>query len=196
MGLSVLSAQDAGISDSDPAATSEAGVSPLIRPILPVDQPPRSTAGMPRPAETVNWNALFLQSGAFLGIQHGVRIATEPGTREGMRGPFFGNYARSVGNMHGWADGDEFYVNYIGHPIQGSVSGYLFTQNDKARFKYVEFGRDRDYWKSRLRAFTFSAFYSAHFEIGLASEASIGSIQSRMPQQGFADLVITPVFGT
>jgi hypothetical protein len=86
-------------------------------------------------------------------------------------------------------------VNYIGHPMQGSVAGLIFTHNDKARFKYVEFGKDRDYWKSRLRAFGYSALYSAQFEIGPVSEASIGSIQSRFPQHGFVDLVATPAFG-
>ncbi len=143
---------------------------------------------------SVNWKGLFLQSGLFLGIQHGFRLATEPGTREGMKGPFFDNYARSVGNLHGWADGDEFYVNYIGHPIQGAVAGFLFTQNDKTRFKYVEFGKKRDYWKSRLRATAFSALYSAQFELGPMSEATVGSIQTRFPQQGFVDLVATPAF--
>src|SRR5215469_14506968 len=27
--------------------------------------------------------------------------------------------------MHGWSDGDGYYKNYLGHPIQGAVSGYI-----------------------------------------------------------------------
>ena len=63
-------------------------------------------------------------SGRFLAVEHAFRLATEPGTRDGLKGKFFGNYARAVGSIHGWSDGDEFYVNYVGHPAQGSVAGF------------------------------------------------------------------------
>lgn len=134
------------------------------------------------------------QSSAFLGIQHGFRIATEPGTRSGLKGPFWRGYYNSLSNLHGWADGDPFYVNYIGHPIQGSVSGFLWVQND-GKYRSAEFGNNAHYWKSRLRATAFSWAYSTQFEIGPLSEASIGKIQSRHPQQGFVDHVATPVIG-
>lgn len=80
----------------------------------------------------------------FLMVEHGFRLLTEPGTRDGLKGSFFQNYAASVANLHGWADGDEFYVNYVGHPMQGAVSGFLWTQNDPAYGKVV-FGKDRLY---------------------------------------------------
>jgi hypothetical protein len=142
---------------------------------------------------TVNWNGLVWQSSFFLGIQHGFRLATEAGTRE-MKGPFFQGYANSLGNIHGWSDGDPFYVNYIGHPIQGAVGGFIWTRNDKLA-QGVEFGKDRRYWKSRLRAAAWTFAYSAQFELGPVSEASIGYIQNSYPQQGLVDLVITPTIG-
>src|SRR5436190_9532446 len=163
-------------------------------PILPA-APVKAPLLLPSEAATdnnVNWSRLLLQSGFFLGIQHGFRLGTEKGTRDGLHGQFFDNYARSLGNLHGWADGDEFYVNYIGHPIQGSVANFIFIQNDKAQFRYAQFGKNRDYWKSRLRALAFSSAYSAQFEIGPISEASIGAIQSQYPQQGLVDLVAPP----
>lgn len=202
-GLFVLAAQEAGPRNEAERAASKAteavgdGI-PAIDPILPVvkKKPAGEGAGGELAGKTgVNWKGLFWQSSFFLGLQHGVRLATEPGTREGLKGPFFDNYARSVGNLHGWADGDEFYVNYIGHPMMGASAGYIFAQNDAARFKYVEFGKNRNYWKGRLRAFAFSSLYSAQFEVGPISEASIGSIQSRFPQQGFVDIVATPTLG-
>ncbi len=145
--------------------------------------------------KSVNWRGLFRDSSMFLAIQHSFRIATEPGTREGLKGPFFRNYWRAVSNLHGWADGDEFYVNWVGHPLQGAVAGYLFVQNDIPAYRYAIFGKNRDYWKSRFRSLAFSWAYSAQFEVGGASEASIGGIQSQFPQQGFVDHVVTPVFG-
>ncbi len=144
--------------------------------------------------EGVHWKPLLKQSSLFLGIQHGFRVGTEPGTRRGLKGPFLRGYANSVGSLHGWADGDPFYVNYVGHPMQGSTSGYIFAQNDP-KYRWVEFGKSPEYWKSRLRATAFSFAYSTQFEIGPFSEASIGKIQSRYPQQGFVDMVVTPVIG-
>jgi hypothetical protein len=133
-------------------------------------------------------------SGRFLAIEHSFRVMTEPGTRTGLKGSFARNHANSVGNLHGWADGDEFYVNYIGHPMQGSVAGFLWVQNDRS-FRHAEFGKNEVYWKSRLRAAAFAWAYSTQFEIGPFSEGSIGAIQASFPQQGFVDHVVTPTLG-
>lgn len=145
--------------------------------------------------KTVNWDKVMLQSGFFLGIKHGFRFWTEPGTREGLKGPFFRDWARSNGSMHGWADGDPFYVNFVGHSMQGAVTAYVFTQNDIPRYRYVEFGKNKDYWKSRLRATAFSWAYSTQFEIGPLSEASLGNVQAKYPAFGFVDHVATPAAG-
>jgi len=142
----------------------------------------------------VDWQPLLRQSARFVGIQHAFRLATEPGTRAGMRGNFLAGYSHAAGNLHGWSDGDPFYVNYVGHPIQGAVASHLFIQNDR-RFRRTEFGSGPDYWKSRLRATAFSFAYSTQFEIGPLSEASIGNIQSAWPQHGFVDHIITPAGG-
>lgn len=141
----------------------------------------------------VQWEGLAKQSLLFMGIEHGFRLATEPGTR-GARGPFLRGYFDSVTRLHGWSDGDPFYVNYIGHPMQGAASGFLWIQNDGERRK-IPFSNTRAYWRSRLRAAGYAWAYSTMFEIGPASEASIGFIQSRYPQQGLVDHVVTPSIG-
>lgn len=120
---------------------------------------------------------------------------TEPGTRSGLKGPFFRDYMLSVGNMHGWSDGDPFMVNYIGHPLQGSVASFIWIQNDAKKYRAAEFGRNSNYWKSRLRATAWSWAYSTQFELGPLSEASIGNVQNTWPQQGFVDHIITPSIG-
>ena len=146
-------------------------------------------------AEGVQWGSLFRQSGYFLGIQHGFRMATEPGTRKGMKGPFFNGWYDSVASLHGWSDGDPFLVNYVGHPMQGAVAGYIWVQND-TQYRKAQFGANRKYWKSRLRAAAFTWAYSTQFELGPLSEASLGKIQNSHPQQGLVDHVITPVAGS
>lgn len=143
----------------------------------------------------VQWGSLLKQSSLFLGVEHGFRLATEPATREGSRGSFFRGYVDSIRNLRGWGDGDEFYVNYVGHPLHGAVAGNIWLQNDP-EYRGTPFSNDRHYWRGRFRAMAFSWLYSTQFEIGPISEASIGKIQSRMPQVGFVDHVVTPVLGT
>ena len=169
-----------------------------VESFLPMERAPKArdfTWSSISNQKSVNWTGVLRDASTLLAVQHAVRIATETGTRQGMSGPFFKNYWRAVRNLHGWADGDEFYVNWIGHPMQGAVAGYLFVQNDVPAYRYSVFGKNREYWKSRLRALAFSYAYSTQFEIGSVSEASIGGIQSQHPQQGFVDHVVTPVFG-
>ncbi len=144
-------------------------------------------------ASGVNWAGLGGDSARFLLIMHGFRWATEPGTRAGGVG-LNGGYRAAIGNLHGWADGDPFYVNYIGHPMQGAVSANLFALNDR-RFSRSEFGKNPEYWKGKLRAAAFAWAFSEQFEIGPLSEASIGHIQRDFPQQGFVDHVVTPSIG-
>jgi hypothetical protein len=144
---------------------------------------------------SVNWKGVFFESGLFLGIQHAFRFGTEPGTRDGMAGSFWPNYLDAVGNYHGWSDGDEFLINYIGHPMEGAVVNYIFRRNDP-KYRMTEFGRNAAYWKGQLRATAYAFAYSTQFELGpIASEASLGHIQSYYPQQGFVDVVITPTLG-
>ena len=148
----------------------------------------------PKKETSVQWTPLLLHSLFFLGVANGFRLATEQGTREGLKGPFFHNYLNAVGNLHGWSDGDPFLVNYIGHPMEGAVAGFMFVHNDP-RYRRVEFGLSENYWKSRLRATAWAWALSLMFEIGPVSEATIGDIQSLYPAQGYVDFVITPAMG-
>lgn len=142
----------------------------------------------------VDWPHLFASSAAFLAVAHSFRYATEATTRRELHKPLLPSYFASVSNLHGWADGDPFIVNYVGHPMQGAVTSFMWQHNDRA-YRTVEFGRDRRYWKERMRGMAFAYVYSVQFEIGLFSEASIGHIQSFYPQVGFVDHVITPTVG-
>jgi hypothetical protein len=184
-------------SNSDNDDTSQLGsgarppIAPLIAPIAGSLEPKKpKSVNWPK---TVNWEALLRQAGWFLAAEHAFRVATERGTRSSMSPPVRG-YLRSVGSLHGWSDGDPFYVNYIAHPMQGSTAGYIWVHNDN-EYRTTQFGMNRRYWKSRLRATAFSWAYSTQFEIGPLSEASVGHIQSRYPQQGFVDHVVTPTLG-
>lgn len=49
-----------------------------------------------------------------------------------------------IDNLHGWRMAIPFLVNYVGHPMQGAVSGFIFVQNDPECEK-AEFGKNRAY---------------------------------------------------
>jgi hypothetical protein len=104
------------------------------------------------------------------------------------------DYLHSVKSIRGWDDGDPFLVNYIGHPFGGAVAGYIEVHNDP-KYRLEEFGASSNYWKSRLRAMGFAAIYSANFEIGPASEASLGNIGMTSGKSGVVDFVVTPLGG-
>jgi Outer membrane protein beta-barrel domain len=143
----------------------------------------------------VDWGHLVASSLAFLTVSHSFRYASEATTRRSFHQSYFPHYGAAIANLHGWGDGDPFLVNYVGHPMEGAVAGFIWQHNDRA-FRTVEFGRNRRYWKERMRGMAFAYVYSVQFEIGPISEASIGHIQGMYPQIGFVDHVITPIVGT
>ena len=155
---------------------------------------------VPKVRTGIAWENVLKQSLYFLSIEHAFRFATERGTRAELKGPFFADWFTSVRNMRGWRDGDPFLVNYIGHPLQGTVSGYILIQNDPNGAK-KNFTDGASYWKSRFKAFGWNLAYSTQFEIGPLSESSLGNVgrlptgTSRHPQ-AWVDMVITPTVGT
>jgi hypothetical protein len=144
--------------------------------------------------EGFHWKAALLQSGVLLGVQHASRMAAEK-TRDGLGGPFWSNYFESVSSIHTWNDGNSIVTNYVGHPLMGATTGYIQVFNDP-RGRALEFDlSSKQYWKSRLKAMAWSAAYSAQFEIGPISEASIGHVGKHPPTMAVVDLVVTPVGG-
>jgi hypothetical protein len=130
-----------------------------------------------------------------LGVEHGFRIVTQQRTRANLRGPFFRDWFNSVRGLSGWGDGDGRLTNYVGHGMQGAVAGYLWVQNDPEG-RTQEFGWNRPYWHSRLRALRWSVLYSTQYEIGPVSDASIGNVGLQPGTKGAVDLVVTPIVGT
>jgi len=147
------------------------------------------------PHRPLNWSGLINQSALFLSIEQGFRLGTQPGTREALKGPFFDDWFTSVKSTKGWGDADDFLTNYIGHPMQGSVTGYIFVQNDPGGSRQT-FNWTSAYWNSRLKATLWSAIYSTQFELGPISEASIGNVgYPGSSLSGAVDLVMTPLGG-
>lgn len=136
---------------------------------------------------------ILAQSLFFAGIEHGFRLF-QGKTRRELRGPFFRDYLSSARSLGGWGDGDSVFTNYVAHPMQGAVAGYIYAHNDPDG-RFEQFGHSPSYWRSRTKALAWSAVYSTQFEIGPFSEASIGNVGKKPGTMGYVDLTMTPVGG-
>jgi hypothetical protein len=153
---------------------------------------PERPAEVPEVSTNFRWRAAVEQSLLFLAVQHGYAL-TQPKTRRDLHGPFFKDYWRSVRSLHGWADGGKFFTNYVAHPMQGSLMGFVQVQNDPKGSR-LRLGRSGDYWRSRMKALAWSAAWSTQFEVGPLSQASLGNVGLH-GKQTYVDLVMTPTAG-
>lgn len=152
------------------------------------DAPDTATSG------GFKYRAAITQSLMFLGVQHGYAILGQAKTRRALKGKFFKDYADSVKSLHGWSDGGRFFTNYIAHPMQGSLTGFVYVQNSPQATRQ-RFGASGDYWRSRMKAMLWTAAWSTQFEIGPVSQASIGNVGLK-GKQTWEDIVTTPTLGT
>ena len=143
--------------------------------------------------EGFRWGPALQQSFLFLSIEHSLRL-TQTKTRTQFQGKFLKDYWTCIKNIHGWGDGDGIFTNYIAHPMQGGVAGFIQIQNDPAGIRQ-ELSMDGGYWRSRLKGMAWAAAYSTQFEIGPISEATIGHVGKKDGTAGYTDLVVTPVGG-
>jgi hypothetical protein len=201
------------VSTSDPLSPN---LGAKVCPAATSDGAPQYTEGF---NEKIHWGPILKQSLGFLVFEHGFRLANDRYACHLLwHKPFWEDYADSLQHfdMGRWGDGDSFLVNYIGHPLQGAVSGNIFIQNDP-HGRSERFGKSGAYWKSRFRAMLYAAAYSAYFEAGpLLSEAALGNeggytyvpkcglapctipgrkLQPPTNNTGWVDFVVTPTVG-
>ena len=143
------------------------------------------------PPEASTWRGAFTDSLRLLIIEHSVRIAFQQKTRRELGGPFFQDYSRSVRLPRTWQDGDSAIVNYIGHPIHGAASGFIWLDHEDGSHD-PDLGFSKEYWTSRTRALAWAAGYSVQFEFGPLSEASIGNVGLNARTTGWVDHMVTP----
>jgi hypothetical protein len=140
---------------------------PQFAPSDPPEQPP---------APRYHWPGLLVQSFEWSAVSDIFRLSTDNVLRTlTVDKPFWHDYIASLGqfNMRRWNDGDDFLVNYVGHPMEGGVASYLEIQNSPTQSR-LQWG-DRGYWSSRFKALGWSAVYSTYSEIGPTGEAGIGN---------------------
>jgi hypothetical protein len=170
--------------------------------------------------EHYHWGGLVAQSFFFNAIESTFRIASDDQIRYLLATkPFWHDYWASMKqfNMRRWNDGDDFLVNYVGHPMQGSVSSYIEIQNDPVG-RQQEISATNAYWVSRFKGFLWATAYSTHSEISPLGEAGIGNeggwtypidanchrpctnfkpgVNKYTNNTGWVDFIITPTVGS
>jgi len=174
---------------------------PIVRypNLAPTKNPRENFFGSIRPVQprrsnySVRWLSAVNESLLYTGIMHTFDVWTEAGTRDALNGHWFQNYIHSVSELRGWSDSDTFMAPYVGHPLEGSIFGYIFRQNDP-KYRNVQWGDGRIYFVSLLRSMAWSAIWHTQWKIGPASEASIGNVMLHA-SPGFITLVDTPTLG-
>ena len=154
---------------------------------------PQSQKEKKKNENAFRWKPALGESLLYTGIMHSFDITTEAGTRDALNGHWFTHYMDSVSELRGWSDGDTFMAPYAGHPIEGSIFGFIERQNDP-KYRLVQWGDSREYWVSLLRSMAYSAVWHTQWKIGPASEASIGNVMLHT-SPGFITLVDTPTLG-
>jgi hypothetical protein len=227
--FSKVSAEGGGLPDAPSAvlrlpvtskSAVERGMSREIE-MMPVDlDMPSPNPAQPSAAEEpYHWKGLLLQSFGFIMLEDAVRVITSDQHDRHilLNKPFWSDYWASLQqwNMRRWNDGDSIPVNYIGHPMQGAISGYIQIQNDP-RGRDLKISRDHRYWKSRGRAFLWATAFSVQQKIGPFGETAVfnaggftypigcpphdilcQNADTRYTNNtGWVDFIITPIVGT
>jgi hypothetical protein len=130
---------------------------------------------------TVRWTPVLVQSGQFLAILTAGNIVKDEGLRIAFlqalkQGKFIANWLQSGSNYRWtrWSQDAPWKDDYVGHPMMGAITNYLWIQNDPYCMT-IEWDNSREYWYSRLRAVPLTTAFSFQWKLGPISEASIGN---------------------
>src|SRR5208283_1273089 len=174
------------------------------------------TRSLPEP-QGFHWGRALSESLTFLLIEQAYVVHTDFRWVVSENGKPFNHYWRDYKQslsqwIHsGWDDGDPNWFGYIGHPIQGALTGFIQIQNDP-RAEGLEFSNTKAYWWSRFKAGLWNAAYSTQWNLGPLSEVTVEKYGSkdRLPWThagtfpcsrncytgvGQIDIVMTPLGG-
>jgi len=153
----------------------------------------------------IHWAPLIISSAAFNALLNAGNLYTGYWYRwETTHGKWFQRWFDSdLGwNWNHWVDGNPKMDQYVGHPMMGSITNYLWIQNDP-KGTTVEIG-EPGYWKRDMRALLFTTIYHFEWKFGPFGEAGVGHIGDHPTHYvngeprndtGIVELVTTPVGG-
>jgi len=177
-----------------------------------------AAASVPPQKYGFHWREALAESFTFLVIEQAYVVHTDFNWVVIENGVpfnhFWRDYKQSLSEwVHsGWNDGDPNWFGYVGHPVQGALTGFIQIQNDPQGEK-LEFSRTKAYWWSRFKAALWNTVYSTQWNLGPLSEVTVEKYgtKTRGPWNyngtwpcsrhcltgvGQIDIVMTPLGGT
>lgn len=153
----------------------------------------------------VHWRQLFISSAVFNGFQNAGNLYSGYWYRyETLHGKWWDRYVDSVEGWawNRWDDYNPFLDDYVGHPMMGAISDYIWIQNDPKSMAVVQ-SNTWPYWRRMLRAGAYSTAYSFQWKFGPLGEEGIGHDGDHLVpdgkitsnETGWVELVTTPVGG-
>jgi len=177
-----------------------------------------STPSRPH-SEHFHWGRALFESFMFLSIEQAYVVHDDYRWVVIENGFPFNHYWRDYKQSlytwahSGWDDGDPKLYSYLGHPIQGALTGFIQIQNDP-QGRELELSNTKAYWWSRFKAFLWNSAYSTQWNIGPLSEMTVQKYGTTIRGPwghdgkwpcthkpcftgvGQVDLVVTPTGGT
>ncbi len=153
----------------------------------------------------VHWYPLLVSASLYDAFQDAGNLYTGYWYRyETTTGKWFDRWIDSAAGWRWnvWDDNNPYLDQYVGHSMMGSITNYMWIQNDPKAMT-VEMG-DPGYWRSRMRATLFTTAFSFQWKLGPFGEAAIGhngdhyfgdNGSHRTNETGWVELVTTPVGG-
>jgi len=174
-----------------------------IRNPVPLNQCPFDRTGAPECR--VHWHQLIISASLYNAFQDAGNLYTGYWYRyETMHGKWLDRYFDSVTGWRwdSWNDNNPWLDDYVGHPMMGAITSYLWIQNDPKGMT-LEYSNTRPYWRSRMRALAFSTAFSLQWKFSPFGEAGIGHNGDhyfvdkgvKTNETGWVELVTTPVGG-
>ena len=114
----------------------------------------------------VHLGQLVISSAMFNAFQNAGNLYTGYWYRyETTHGKWWDRYVASVKGWRWdvWSDNNPFLDDYVGHPIMGSITDYLWIQNDPKSMT-LEQSNTWPYWRRMLRALAFSTCLQLRME--------------------------------
>jgi len=200
-GLDCIRPADAASSGSPLDRIGEGSITAANIPDAPSSNMPPSATAFSEPdknatsetkPEGFHWRRALEESGTFLVVEQAWVVHTDFRWVVSENGIPFNHYWRDYKQSltrwweAGWSAGENPMYNYVGHPIQGAITGYIEIQNDP-KSRNLEFGKTKAYWWSRVKATLWNGVYSTQWSIGPLSEMTVEKYGSNDRQPWNAD---------
>ena len=178
-------------------------VTPNVSERVPLNQCPTDTT---RARECrVHWVPLIISASLYNAFQDLGNLYTGYWYRyETTHGKWFDRWIDSDAQWRWdrWDDNNPYLDQYVGHPMMGSITNFLWIQNDP-KGATLDMGNNWPYWRSRLRATAFTTAFSFLWKLGPTGEAAVGHNGDHFfydkgvltNETGWVELVTTPVGG-